>query len=303
MNNSTASGGIDLGIIVVVLVAIVIVLIVAVILLYRQQRDLKERYDSFMQGAGGKSLERVIEMHLREMDRIIHAQNTVNSRLTFLEAAKKRSLTKYGIVKYDAFDDVGGKLSFALALLDNYDTGFVLNVIHSKDSCYMYLKEILKGESYIMLSKEEVSALRLAKKYGVDEDSINRYNIKKALKEQREARKTAAQAAARKPKPKVEPAKRDVSENAEPQAQPKKKQARLSQGTAAPRANRPVKRAEAGTKPRRSPIKLVAGELNPVYEDSEPASAAGEYESESAARQAISEALKNQETQVWKNGD
>lgn len=56
-----------------------------------------------------------------------------------------KSLTKYGIVKYDAFDDVGGKLSFAIALLDKNNTGFILNAIHSRDNCFFYIKEIVKG--------------------------------------------------------------------------------------------------------------------------------------------------------------
>ena len=67
------------------------------------------------------------------------------------------------------FDDVGGKLSFVLAFLDDNDTGFVLNAVHSKENCFLYVKEIVKGESYIMLSNEEVEALRIAKRYGTDD--------------------------------------------------------------------------------------------------------------------------------------
>ena len=66
------------------------------------------------------------------------------------------------MVKYDAFDDVGGKLSFALAMLDSENTGFILDAIHSRDNCFFYLKEIVKGESYIMLSEEEIEALKRA---------------------------------------------------------------------------------------------------------------------------------------------
>ena len=79
------------------------------------------------------------------------------------------TLTHYGIVKYDAFDDVGGKLSFVLAMLDDKNTGFVLDAIHSRDNCFVYLKEIVNGESYIMLSEEEIQALRIAA--GSEEES------------------------------------------------------------------------------------------------------------------------------------
>ena len=68
--------------------------------------------------------------------------------------------SKYGVEKYDAFDDVGGKLSFALALLDQDNSGVILNAVHSRDNCFLYLKEIVKGESYVMLSQEELEALR-----------------------------------------------------------------------------------------------------------------------------------------------
>ena len=71
--------------------------------------------------------------------------------------------------KYDAFDDVGGKLSFALAMLDRENSGLVLNAVHSRDNCFLYLKEIVKGESYVMLSQEEVEALRRAVNYGIED--------------------------------------------------------------------------------------------------------------------------------------
>ena len=76
-----------------------------------------------------------------------------------------RTTNKIGIVKYDAFPDVGGKLSFALAMLDESNSGFVLNAIHSREGCYTYVKEIVKGESYIVLGQEEKDALRQAVNY------------------------------------------------------------------------------------------------------------------------------------------
>ena len=64
-----------------------------------------------------------------------------------------------GIVKYDAFNEMGGKLSFALAMLDGNDSGWILNAMHSREGCYTYVKEILKGESFVELSEEEAEAL------------------------------------------------------------------------------------------------------------------------------------------------
>ena len=72
------------------------------------------------------------------------------------------AVQKVGIVKYDAFNEMGGKLSFALVMLDKNNTGYVINAMHSREGCYTYIKEIIKGESYIPLGNEEKEALEMA---------------------------------------------------------------------------------------------------------------------------------------------
>ena len=96
-----------------------------------------------------------------------------------LEQHFKVIFSKYGVEKYDAFDDVGGKLSFALALLDKDNSGIMLNAVHSRDNCFLYLKEIVKGESYVMLSQEEVEALRKAVNFELGEMSEDEKNLEK----------------------------------------------------------------------------------------------------------------------------
>ena len=86
--------------------------------------------------------------HMEEIRKIKEVQNI--------------TLNKVAIVKYDAFKEMGGKLSFALAMLDKENNGFVMNAIHSSDGCYTYVKEIVKGESYVVLGEEEKEALRQA---------------------------------------------------------------------------------------------------------------------------------------------
>ena len=54
---------------------------------------------------------------------------------------------------------MGGKLSFALAMLDGKNNGWVINAMHSREGCYTYVKEIVKGESYVELAEEEAEAL------------------------------------------------------------------------------------------------------------------------------------------------
>ena len=73
-----------------------------------------------------------------------------------------RAFQKVGIVKYDAFSQMGGQLSFSLALLDENDNGFILNSVHSTEGCYSYTKEIKNGLCDISLGEEEKQALDIA---------------------------------------------------------------------------------------------------------------------------------------------
>lgn len=69
---------------------------------------------------------------------------------------------KMGLVKYDAFNQMGGQLSFSLALLDENNNGFIINSVHSSEGCYSYTKEIKLGQCVIDLGAEEAEALAMA---------------------------------------------------------------------------------------------------------------------------------------------
>ena len=172
MSNIFSSMGIDPGIIIIILMITTIGLIGVIMYLYRTGQKIDERYKAFMKGEDGKTLERSFMRKFNQIEKMNDITTTLTEDIKKLEDVKNRSLIKYGIVKYDAFDDVGGKLSFSLALLDQTDTGFVLNAIHSKENCFLYIKEVMNGESYIILSDEEVQALRIARKYGDDKEVI-----------------------------------------------------------------------------------------------------------------------------------
>ena len=76
----------------------------------------------------------------------------------------KFTYQKMGLIKYDAFHEMGGKMSFSLAMLDERDNGFIINAMHTREGCYTYIKEIVDGNSIIVLSEEEQEALNRAMK-------------------------------------------------------------------------------------------------------------------------------------------
>ena len=129
---------------------------------------LKSSYMTFMRGKDGKTLEESMKERFAEVEAIL--KYTKQNRLDIQKINKRLESTyqKIGIVKYDAFKEMGGKLSFSIALLNDNKTGFILNSVHSSDGCYVYTKEIINGECAISLGEEEKKALMLA----LQDDSI-----------------------------------------------------------------------------------------------------------------------------------
>ena len=118
-----------------------------------------------MRGKDAASLEKAFAQKFLEVDKLVEVSKNQALEINRIKNVMAKTANKIGIVKYDAFPDVGGKLSFALAMLDESNSGYVLNAIHSREGCYTYIKEIVKGESYIVLGQEEKEALRQAVNY------------------------------------------------------------------------------------------------------------------------------------------
>ncbi|TAH68314.1 MAG: DUF4446 family protein [Anaerolineaceae bacterium] len=145
------------------LAVLLIVLLLMTIIIMSKQRKLNIKYRKFMQGASGKELEEIITERFTEIDSLKYNSMAIHKEITNINENLLTAVQKIGIVKYDAFMEMGGKLSFVLALLDKNNDGFILNSVHSsREGCYTYLKEIIKGESFLELSKEEKNALSRA---------------------------------------------------------------------------------------------------------------------------------------------
>lgn len=115
-----------------------------------------------MSGKNAKSLEDTLIKRLDQVDSLMEANNANEKSIKKLFTNMKFTFQKVGLVKYDAFNEMGGKLSFSLALLNQTNDGFVLNAVHSREGCYTYIKEIVDGNSIIVLSEEEQEALKMA---------------------------------------------------------------------------------------------------------------------------------------------
>lgn len=144
---------------------ILLILLIITIVNLVQIKKLKKKYAKFMTGSDAQTLEDTIARHLNEIDGLI-SSNAVNEKnIAQLKNQIQFTFQKVGLVKYDAFQEMGGKLSFSLCLLNEKEDGFIINAMHSREGCYTYIKEVIAGNCVIILSDEEKEALDMAKAY------------------------------------------------------------------------------------------------------------------------------------------
>lgn len=155
----------DMGYAVIATGALLLLFLIVLILLIVQivkTGKLKKRLDSFLIGKDGASLEQDI-INLFEDNKFLKNSADKNKKdIRTLYKKAESAFQKMGLVKYDAFNQMGGQLSFSLALLDENNSGFIINSVHSTEGCYSYTKEIKNGECKISLGKEEAEALAIA---------------------------------------------------------------------------------------------------------------------------------------------
>ncbi len=155
-------GNLDIAYVLIGILALCLILFIIVIVCLVQLSKTKKRINRFMKGAKAATLESDI-VSIKEGNEYLK-RSTEQNRKDIRKIYNNLELTfqKVGIVKYDAFKEMGGKLSFSLALLNDKDDGFILNSVHSSDGCYSYTKEITAGACAIDLGEEEKEALEIA---------------------------------------------------------------------------------------------------------------------------------------------
>ena len=150
--------GIDPAFIFLFMLILFVVLFILYVNVTMKYNRLKNSYATFMKGKDGKSLEQSLKDKFEEAEAVLKFTKQNRTEIRELNRKLETNYQKVGIVKYDAFNEMGGKLSFALAMLDGNDSGWIINAMHSREGCYTYVKEIVKGESYVELAEEEAEA-------------------------------------------------------------------------------------------------------------------------------------------------
>ena len=157
--NQLGLSGLNYSYLFIGLAGISLVLLILVIIQMIQIGNLKKKYKKFMGGKDVKSLEDKLKTIVEDNKYIIELSTENKKNIKEINKEMEFSFNKVGIVKYDAFNQMGGKLSFCLALLNEKDNGFIMNSVHSSEGCYTYIKEINAGICNIDFGNEEKQAL------------------------------------------------------------------------------------------------------------------------------------------------
>ena len=176
----------NMAYLVIGLAAAVVVLFILCIVLFVKFSGQKKKYDYFM-GANRRpsaNLEMKIQDYYETSKRIEEKYSKLLDMVTDMDKTDKTKIQKIGLIRYNPFDEMGGNLCFALALLDGHDNGVVLNGIHSRTGSFTYAKPIEMGVSTYMLSEEEIKAVEMAKNqaYEPEHEKVVKVRFKPTFK-------------------------------------------------------------------------------------------------------------------------
>ena len=160
--NSIGLGSIDPAIFIIILIVLLLVNIVLLVIFIVKNVKLTNRMNAFMLGKDASSLEEEITDLFAINKNIVEKVRENRKDIRKIYRKFTKAIQKVGIVKYDAYQQMGGDLSFSMALLDEENNGFIMNSVHSTEGCYTYTKEVRDGRCDLELGNEERIALEKA---------------------------------------------------------------------------------------------------------------------------------------------
>lgn len=143
-------------------ILISLVLIVLLFLLITRIQRLKLRLDYLMRSSREETLEDLLRGVVDDNKKVKLQIRNNNAAIAKINENLDTAYRKIGVVKYNAFPGMAGKMSSSVCLLNNENNGLIINSIHGQEGCYTYVKEIMNGKSINPLTNEDEEALKTA---------------------------------------------------------------------------------------------------------------------------------------------
>ncbi len=148
-----------------VFVLIVVMFILQLVQGVRLSR-LRLRYQSLLgeQGPSGQPLEEVLQHHLGNVSQALERVAALEGEAKRLRRKTQICVRRPGVVRFNAFPDTGGEMSFSLALLDHDMSGAVITSMYGRNESFVYAKPVERGQSTFHMTQEEKEAIEKARK-------------------------------------------------------------------------------------------------------------------------------------------
>lgn len=144
------------------LIIVCAIFLILCVILFVKISKLEKRTNRFMKQGVDKSVEELLYEHL-EVTRAVESKfNNLGNAINDINSRLRLCISKTGLVRYNNFENVGGDLCFALALLDEMKNGVVINALFTREGSYIYAKPVENGTSSHSLSDEEKKAILMA---------------------------------------------------------------------------------------------------------------------------------------------
>ena len=149
-----------------------LILFIYCILLHVKLNTLSKKYKYFMDGENGVNIERKLAVEVKEIREATASLDDLFARQEIIQKTQSNTFQKIGFVKYNAFENIGNDLSFALTLLDGNNNGICISSIYGRNESRIFSKPIVKGKSLVSLSQEELESLNEALGERTNEEAL-----------------------------------------------------------------------------------------------------------------------------------
>jgi len=153
----------NITVLIAILFFFIIVLSVLLVKANKKVQRLQENYDFFTKGTDNIDIEQLLTLTLSEVRSAKSETAELSERCKVIREQLKGCVQKVGVVRYNAFDNIGSDLSYSVSLLDEKNNGVVLSSIFGREDNRCYAKPITSGTSDYPLSEEEIAALKKIK--------------------------------------------------------------------------------------------------------------------------------------------
>lgn len=120
---------------------------------------MKRQYSVLSSADGRQTFIEAVSRQVEAVEALRADVAVLGDQLRGTQRELQQAVRHVGIVRYDAFGDMGGRMSFSAALVDDHGNGFVLSTIHARSESRSYVKEIRGGMAEVNLSPEESAAV------------------------------------------------------------------------------------------------------------------------------------------------